>query len=145
MDRTWLKAGILLMWLALPLSAWEYRSVWEQLPARMAVHFDANWQPNGYTSRQGALELGLTIMAVMLVIFTLSTLIILGLKPSAAWPALLIAYVVVGFCWYGNHSIVKFNLNARNEQQSSRGSSQLSVPSSQFSHRGSRRRGLAES
>jgi hypothetical protein len=128
MNRTWFKAGVLLMWLALPISAWEYRSAWEQLPVRMAVHFDANWRPNGYTSRQGALELGLTIMAVMLVIFTLSTLLILGLKPSAAWPALLIAYVVVGFCWYGNHSIVKFNLYARKEQQSS----QLSVLSSQF-------------
>jgi hypothetical protein len=131
MDRTWLKAGVLLMWLALPVSAWEYRSVWEQLPARMAVHFDANWRPNGYTSRQGALELGLGIMAVMLVMFTLSTLIMQVLKPSAAWPALLIAYVVVGFCWYGNHSIVKFNLNARKEQQSS----QLSVLSFRREHR----------
>jgi hypothetical protein len=121
MDRTWLKAGVLLMWLGLPISAWEYRSVWEQLPARMAVHFDANWRPNGYTSRQGALEFGLGIMAVMLVMFTLSTLIIQRLKPSAAWPALLIAYVVVGFCWYGNHFIVKFNLNAQ------KGSSQSSV------------------
>jgi Protein of unknown function (DUF1648) len=130
MDRTWFKAGVLLMWLALPISAWEYRSVWEQLPARMAVHFDANWRPNGYTSRQGALELGLGIMAVMLVMFTLSTLIIQGLKPSAAWPALLIAYVVVAFCWYGNHSIVKFNLNA---QKGSSESSQLSVPSSRLS------------
>jgi hypothetical protein len=123
-----LKAGVLLMWLALPISAWEYRSVWEKLPARMAVHFDANWQPNGYTSRQGALELGLGIMTVMLMMFTLSTLIIQGLKPTAAWPALLIAYIVVGFCWYGNHSIVKFNLNAQKEQQNS----QLSVVSSQI-------------
>jgi len=115
------------MWLGLPISAWEYRSLWEQLPARMAVHFDANWRPNGYTSREGALELGLGIMAVMLVMFTLATLIIQAQKPSAAWPALLIAYVVVGFCWYGNHSIVKFNLDAQ------KGSSQLSVPSSRFS------------
>src|SRR5438270_10196746 len=115
------------MWLGLPISAWEYRSLWEQLPARMAVHFDANWRPNGYTSRQGALELGLGIMAVMLVMFTVATLIIQAQKPSAAWPALLIAYVVVGFCWYGNHSIVKFNLAAQ------KGSSQLSVPSSRFS------------
>ena len=128
MKSTWLKAGVLLMWLALPISAWEYRSVWENLPARMAVHFDANWQPNGYTSRQGALELGLGIMTVMLMMFTLSTLIIQGLKPTAAWPALLIAYIVVGFCWYGNHSIVKFNLNAQKEQQNS----QLSVVSSQI-------------
>lgn len=127
MDRRWLKAGVLLMWLAMPISAWEYRSVWEQLPARMAVHFDANWRPNGYTSREGALELGLGIMAVMLVMFTVATLIIQAQKPSAAWPALLIAYVVVGFCWYGNHAIVKFNLDAQ------KGRSQLSVPSSRFS------------
>lgn len=125
MARTWFKVAVLLMWLALPLSAWEYRSVWDQLPARMAVHFDANWRPNGYTSREGALYLGLGILAVMLVMFTLATLIMQALKPAAAWPALLIAYVVVGFCWYGNHSIVKFNLKARNE------SSQLSVLSSQ--------------
>ncbi|HEX6824558.1 MAG TPA: DUF1648 domain-containing protein [Candidatus Sulfotelmatobacter sp.] len=132
MNRTWLKAGVLLMWLALPISAWEYRSVWEQLPARMAVHFDANWRPNGYTSRQGALELGLGIMGVMLVIFTLSTLILDGQKPAAAWSALLIGYVVVSFCWYGNHSIVKFNLNAQKEQQRSQESSQLSVFCSRF-------------
>src|SRR5256885_6913411 len=130
MNRTWFKAGVLLMWLALPISGWEYRSVWEQLPARMAVHFDAHWRPNGYTSRQGALELGLTIMAVMLVTFTLATLMLQWQKPAAAWPALLIAYVVVGFCWYGNHSIVKFNLTAQ------KGSSQLSVVSSQFPQSG---------
>jgi uncharacterized membrane protein len=124
---TWIKAGVLLMWLGLPISAWEYRSVWEQLPARMAVHFDANWRPNGYTSREGALELGLGIMAVMLVMFTVATLIIQAQKPNAAWPALLIAFVVVGFCWYGNHAIVKFNLNAQ------KGRSQFSVPSSRFS------------
>jgi hypothetical protein len=107
------KIAVVLMWLALPISAWEYRSVWQQLPARMAVHFDANWQPNGYTSREGALQLGLGIMGLMLVIFTLSTLIVQSMKPNAAWPVLLVAYVVLGFCWYGNHMIVKFNLNAQ--------------------------------
>ncbi len=125
MARIGFKAGVLLMWLALPISAWEYRGVWEQLPVRMAVHFDANWRPNGYTSREGALELGLGIMVVMLVMFTLATLIIQALKPPAAWPALLVAYIVVVLCWYGNHSIVEFNLKAH------KGGSQLSVLSSQ--------------
>jgi len=113
MNRDWYKTLVLLMWLALPASAWNYWRVWDQLPNRMAIHFDANWQPNGYTSREGALELGLGIMAVMLVLFTLTTLIIHAMKPSAAWPALLVSYVVLGFCWYGNYSMVKFNLNAR--------------------------------
>lgn len=112
MGRNCRRLLILLMWLVLPAVAWSYWSVWGQLPPRMAVHFDASWQPNGYTSREGAVELGLGILLVMLVLFTVATLVIDTLKPSAFWPALLIAYVVLGFCWYGNVSIVKFNLGA---------------------------------
>jgi hypothetical protein len=129
MTRNYYKLLVLLMWLALPFSAWNYWRVWNQLPARMAVHFDANWHPNGYTSRQGALELGLGILLAMLVLFSVATLVIYAMKPAAAWPALLIAYVVVGFCWYGNYSIVNFNLNLQAT------SSQSSVIGSQHSAR----------
>jgi len=111
--RSIYKPLVLLMWLALPTSFWSYWHVWDQLPGRIAVHFDANWQPNGYTSREGALELGIGILGVILVLLTVVTLVVYALKPSAAWPALVFAYVVVGFCWYGNYSIVKFNLNAQ--------------------------------
>jgi len=111
MNRSWYKTAVLLMWLALPAAACNYWRAWDQLPARMAVHFDANWQPNGYTSREGAVELGLGIMAVMLVLVTVATLIVRALKPSASWPALLLSCIVLGFCWYGNNSIIRFNLN----------------------------------
>ena len=108
------KTAVLLMWLALPTSAWEYRRTWNQLPPRMAVHFDANWQPNGYTSREGALELGLGIMAVMLVMFTLATLIIHALKPAAGLPAVLIAYVVAGILLVreSHHHQIQFECSA---------------------------------
>jgi Protein of unknown function (DUF1648) len=86
MARTWRKGLILLMWLALPASTWVYWNGWDRLPARMAVHFDANWQPNGYTSRDGALQLGIGILLVMLVLLTITTLIIDALKPQAFWP-----------------------------------------------------------
>ncbi len=102
-----------LMWVVLLATSLEYRQNWDQLPARMAVHFDANWQPNGYTSREGALMLGLGIMVVMLVLLTVSALIARALQPSASWPVLVISYVVLGFLWYGNHSIIDFNLKAR--------------------------------
>jgi len=113
MNRSWYKLAILVMWLALPTSAWTYWHVWNQLPARMAVHFDANWHANGFTTREGAVKMGLGILIFMLVVFTIATLLVSYLKPVAVWPALLISYVVVGFCWYGNYSIVKFNLNAQ--------------------------------
>jgi hypothetical protein len=50
-------------------------------------------------------------MAVMLVLFTISVLIAHAMKPNASWPMLIVFYVVLGFLWYGNYSIVKFNLN----------------------------------
>jgi hypothetical protein len=99
------------MWLALPITTLTYWRVWDRLPMRMAVHFDANWQPNGYTSREGSLMLGLGIMAVMLILFTIAGLIVRALKPASSWPMLVVFYVVLGFLWFGNNSIVEWNLN----------------------------------
>jgi len=113
MSGTWYKTLVGLMWLALPVSALEYWRAWDQLPMRMAVHFDANWRPNGYTSREGALMLGLGIMAFMLLVFTVALLIVHAMKPGAAWALLAVFSVSLGFLWYGNHSIITFNLNAQ--------------------------------
>lgn len=113
MSRKLHKLLILTMWLLLPTAAWVYWGVWDQLPGRMAVHFNANGQPNGYTSRDGAVQLGLGILLVMLVLFTVTMLIVDSMKPVAFWPALVISYAVLGFCWYGNYSIVKFNLQVQ--------------------------------
>ena len=111
MTRSFYKPLVWLMWLALPVTALKYWRDWDHLPMRMAVHFDANWQPNGYTSREGALMLGLGIMAVMLLFFTIAALAAHVLKPSAAWPLLISFYVVLGFLWFGNNSIVEWNLS----------------------------------
>jgi hypothetical protein len=111
MKHDWYKTVTWLMWVALPTTALNYWRAWDQLPRRMAVHFDANWQPNGYTSREGALMLGLGIMAAMLVLFTVGALAARALKPSASWPMLTVFYIVLGFLWTGNHYIVEHNLN----------------------------------
>jgi hypothetical protein len=111
MNRRWYKTLVALMWLALPITAVDYSGNWDRLPVRMAVHFDANWQPNGYTSREGALELGLGVMVFMLVVSTIGLLIAHALKPAAAWPLLMVFYVTIGFVWFGNRSIIRWNLN----------------------------------
>jgi len=111
MLRSGYKPMLLLMWLALVTTALNYWRAWDRLSERVAVHFDTNFEPNGYTSRQGAVELGLGIMAVLLVLFTVAGLITHAMKPVAAWPMLLVFYVVLGVCWYGNYSIIRFNLN----------------------------------
>lgn len=111
MRRNWYKPLLALMWLTLMTSALNYWRVWDRLPDRMAVHFDANWQPNGFTSKEASVELGLGIMVVILVLFTVAGLIAHAMKPAAAWPMLVAFYLVLGMIWYGNYSIVKFNLN----------------------------------
>src|SRR5215467_13306183 len=101
MNREWYKPPmflILLMWLALPLSWMEYQRNWDQLPTRMAVHFDANWNPNGFTSREGALELGLGILAFMLLIFTIAAFTIRALKPQAGLAGSVHCVCGDGFC-----------------------------------------------
>ena len=117
MNPRFYKSAVWLMWLALPLTALDYWQAWDRLPMRLAVHFDANWQPNGYTSREGALMLGLGIMAVMLLLFTVGGLVVHALKPAAAWPMLILFYVVLGFLCYGNYSIVKWNLEHNEHPQ----------------------------
>lgn len=112
MARDFYKPAVLLMWLTLPTAAWNYWRVWDQLPARMAVHFNGRGQANGFASREGAVETGLGIMLLILVVFTAVSLILHETKPVASWAALAIAYVVLSFCWYGNYSIVEFNLKA---------------------------------
>lgn len=113
MNRDWYKPVIWLMWLPLISIALSYWRAWDRLPARMAVHFDANWQPNGYTSREGSLMLALGMLAFMQIVFTISALIVRAQKPQAAWPLLVLFYLSLGFFWYANNWIVEFNLNAQ--------------------------------
>ena len=113
MNRDWYKPMIWLMWLPLISIALNYWRAWDRLPARMAVHFDANWQPNGYTSREGSLMLALGMLVFMQLVFTIAALIVHSQKPRAAWPMLVLFYLSLGFFWYANNWIVEFNLNAQ--------------------------------
>jgi uncharacterized membrane protein (UPF0136 family) len=112
MNRDWYKPAIWLMWLALPTTAWNYWRAWDQLPARMAVHFDANWRPNGYTSREGSLMLALGVSAFLLVVFTVAAYAVRVNKPSAALPVLITFYFALGLFWFANNWIVQRNLQS---------------------------------
>jgi hypothetical protein len=111
MNRDWYKALTWMMWLILLATALNYWREWDRLPNLMAVHFDANWHPNGYASREGAVMLGLGIMTVIVAVFTIAALTARAFRSIASWPLLVIAYVVLGFAWFGNYYIVQFNLS----------------------------------
>jgi hypothetical protein len=103
---------IWLMWLALPLTALRFWLVWDQLPARMATHFDFNWRPNGWMPKLLALEFGLGITLLMLVVFT-AILIMMDRTRTArivSWAFLAFSYLIVGFLFMVNSKVVSYNL-----------------------------------
>jgi hypothetical protein len=85
-----------LMWLALPITAFNYWRAWDRLPERMAVHFDAAWRPNGWTTRDGSLHLALGVTVFLLIVFTFGSLVTQARKPTSIGPVLFLFYVALG-------------------------------------------------
>jgi hypothetical protein len=112
MNRKLLPVATVLMWLALPPTALNYRRNWERLPARMAVHFDINWQPNGWTSPEISLRLALTITAFLVVVFTIASYGVSRARVSnwAVWTMLAFFYAVLGLVYFVNAWVVERNL-----------------------------------
>jgi hypothetical protein len=112
MNRRPFQLAIALLWLALPLVAIQYWRVWEQLPVRMATHFNAAGQPNGWMSRDVALEFGVGMMAFLLLVFTpiLWAISRWGVD-RFAWAFLGFCAVVAGFVAVGNQKVIDYNLS----------------------------------
>jgi hypothetical protein len=103
------------MWLVLPLTALQFRQNWERLPLRMATHFNAANQPNGWMRRDQALWSSFEILSVVLTVFTL-ILIFSNRKQEItgfAWVVLSFFYIVIGLCWYMFSSTLKYNVSGQ--------------------------------
>jgi hypothetical protein len=111
MNRRPFQFAIALLWLALPLVAYQYGRVWDQLPARMATHFSATGQPNGWMSREVSVEFGVGIMAFLLLVFT-PILWVISRRgvDKFAWAFLGFCVVVVGFVAAINQRVIAYNL-----------------------------------
>jgi Protein of unknown function (DUF1648) len=108
MDRKLLFIAVAIAWLALPLTARNYSRAWNRLPVRIAVHFDANWQPNGWTSREGARTLALETTGFLLATFTFAAFVA-SRKPMSSlsmWAMIIVFYVALGLVYQVNKWIV---------------------------------------
>jgi len=111
MNRRPFQFAIALLWLSLPLVAFQYWRVWGQLPARMATHFNASGQPSGWMSRTVALEFGIGMVAFLLFIFTpILWAIARRHVDNFAWAFLVFCAVVTGFVVVGNQKVIAYNL-----------------------------------
>jgi uncharacterized protein DUF1648 len=111
MNRRIFHLAIVFLWLALPLVAFQYRQVWDQLPAHVATHFNAAGQANGWMSRDQAIKFGVGFMAFLLAIFTPLLLYVARRGVDAfSWAQFAFCALVLGFMVEVNRSIVHYNL-----------------------------------
>jgi hypothetical protein len=108
MERKFLIAAVAIAWLSLPLTALNYMRAWDRLPPRIAVHFDLNWQPNGWTSREGALGLALATTGFLLATFTFAAFATSRKRMPIffRWVMIVVFCAAIGLVYYVNKWIV---------------------------------------
>ena len=112
MARTLYRLFSWLLWLGLPVAAMRLFTVWDQLPRRLATHFDLAGRPNGWMSPNGFLVF---ILVTITVVATISTIAAYrASQPDlSAWTLLGFFYVVVGILYGAADGIVNYNLYGR--------------------------------
>jgi hypothetical protein len=112
MENKFYRTITALLWVALPLTAFQYWMVWGQLPSRMASHFGAAGQPNGWMTRETAVIFSLVLMASLLAAFT--WVLARFLKPDVlGWSLLAMFYVAAGVLLSVTSSVLNYNLYGR--------------------------------
>jgi hypothetical protein len=97
-----------MQWLVLPAIAVIYARAWNQLPARLATHFDFNNQPNGWMSREGSLIFSL-VMATIFALLGSWALLRIARPGVAAWALMSFFYVILGTLLWATTSVIAYN------------------------------------
>jgi hypothetical protein len=89
-----------------------YAMSWQELPARLAAHFDLANHPNGWMSREASLTFSL-VMGI--VIAGLTSLILSRVKrpDPAAWALLVLFYVIMGTLLWAEEAIIAYNVHGK--------------------------------
>ena len=109
MDSKSYRTMTALLWMALPLTVLQFWTAWNQLPTRMASHFGAAGQPNGWMSREALAIFFLVLLTFLLATFTW-VLTRVRNPDTLAWALLAMFYVVVGMLLSVNSAMLKYNL-----------------------------------
>ena len=109
-SRKYLRALTALIWLSVPLMAGLYAIWWQELPARLATHFDFANYPNGWMSREGSLVFWLVIGTSLA---GMASLILFRVKKPdpLAWALLILFYVIIGTLLWAEEAIIGYNVH----------------------------------
>ena len=103
------RALVALQWLALPMIVVLFGSVWQQLPPRMATHFDLAGQANGWMTREETVVVLLGISTAVLITATWIASRIHEVD-ATAWGLVGLFYIIQGTLIWAGESIIDYNL-----------------------------------
>ena len=111
-SRNAFKALTALIWTIVPVVAILYGFAWNQLPPRLATHFNFANQPNGWMSREGSLVFFLVFAGLMA--GTASFVLSRVTRPDpTAWVLLIFFYVILGVLIWAERSVIAYNVDGR--------------------------------
>ena len=113
MNRNLFRAFIGLLWAAPIVVAARYWQVWDQLPARMATHFDAAGRANGRMPRAESLYFSVGFVAILALVFFVILWFVEKKYPLAklSWALLGFFYLEACVTVYLMNSMVDYSLN----------------------------------
>ena len=96
------------MWLALPLTAFNYWLCRDHLPTRIAMHYDASGRANSWASPNDALNFSLGFLLFILLVLTAVGYFVAYMRPDRTKPAVVLLVIVLvivcaflnGFVWF---------------------------------------------
>jgi uncharacterized membrane protein len=98
------------LWLPVPLTALHFWRAWSHLPLQLATHFDARWQPNGWSPREEAVGFAFGVLGFVLLVVTAACALVRARKPGQAWPLLVLGAGAVGFISWMLNQLVSRNV-----------------------------------
>ncbi|SRR6266498_1012849 len=101
-----------MIWLSLPAIVVLYALAWNQLPARLATHFDFSGHPNGWMSREGCLVFFVLFATLMSATATWVLSRIRRPDPPA-WALVTLFYILVGILLWAERAIIAYNVEGR--------------------------------
>jgi hypothetical protein len=112
MTRTGYKTLSALLWFAPVEIYFRYRQVWNQLPMRMATHFDASGRANGWMTREMSLYWSAGFLALMAAIFFVVLFVIQGKYEltKLSWTLLAFFHAEIWTFTYLMNSLLNYNL-----------------------------------
>ncbi len=113
MTRSAYKTLAALLWFAPVATCVRYWQLWDRLPLRMATHFNAAGQANGWMTREVSLYWSAGFLAFLAAVFFVILLVMDGRYPVAktSWALLGFFHVEVWMFVYLQNSLLEYNLN----------------------------------